>query len=342
MGYVYDRIDVLPVDELPSPAYDLAVEQDKVVELDASESSESVLAVPLRVRGQVIGSLGVEAGDGRGWTPEEVTLIEAVSQQVAQAIDGARLFAEAQKTALSMESLYQTSRAISSSLEEEEMIRAVLEAVYRTLNCERVLLNTVNEEKRTIGLQHGIWAGEFDIYPEWKEVNRYSLDDKDIVPNICRSGRTEIIEKWDDRFNREIWERFGYEQSICVFMPINLRERVIGVIEVAFDKRRKDRISDDEVQMLSAFMDQAAVALENVRLCDQVQRRAQREHRIYEIANRLRRSPDISTILQTAVDELGQALQVDRAMVRLRVKPREARARAEAAVQEGQEQPVES
>jgi PAS domain S-box-containing protein len=342
MGYVYDRVEVSPVDELPSPAYDLAVERNKLVELDTSETSGSVLAVPLRVRGQVIGSLGVEVSDNRGWTPEEVTLIEAVSEQVAQAVDGARLFAEAQKTALSMESLYQTSRAISSSLEEEEMIRAVLEAVYRTLNCEHVLLNTVDEERKTIGLQHGIWGGEFDIYPEWKAKNQYSLDDQDIVPDIYRSGRTEIIGEWDDRFNREIWEEFGHERFLRVFMPISLRERVIGVIEVAFDKRRKDRISDDEVQMLAAFMDQAAVALENVRLFDQVQRRAQREHRIYEIANRLRRSPDISTILQTAVDELGQTLQVDRAMVRLKIKPRGERARVEEVARaEEQGQPVE-
>jgi PAS domain S-box-containing protein len=341
-GYMYDRVDVSPVDEVPSPAYDLAVERNKVVEVDATEASEAVLAVPLRVRGQVIGSLGVEADGGRDWTPEEITLVEAVSEQVAQAIDGARLFAEAQKTALSMESLYQTSRAISSSLEEEEMIRAVLEAVYRTLNCEHVLLSTVDEERGTIGFQHGIWGGEFDIYPEWKEMNQYSLDDSAIVSDVCRSGRTEIIDGWDERFDREIWQAFGHERLLRVFMPINLRERVIGVVDVAFDRRKKDRVSDDEVQMLSAFMDQAAVALENVRLFDQVQRRAQREHHIYEIANRLRRSPDISTILQTAVDELGRTLAVDRATVRLRVKPPKERAEAEKAARvEGREQPVE-
>jgi PAS domain S-box-containing protein len=342
LGYIYDRVDVSPVEESPSPAYDLAVQRNKVVELDAVGAPGAVLAAPLRVRGQVIGSLGVEAGDGRSWTPEEIALIEAVSEQVAQAIDGARLFAEAQKTALSMESLYQTSRAISSSLEEEAMIRAVLEAVYRTLNCEYVLLSTVDEEAKTVKLAHGVWQGEFDIYPEWFEMSRYSLDDHDIVPDVYRTGRTEIIGEWDDRFNREIWEKFDYDRFLRVFMPAKLRERVIGVVEVAYDKRRKGRISDDEVQMLSAFMDQASVALENVRLFEQVQRRAQQEHRIYEITNRLRRSPDISTILQTAVNELGQALQVNRAMVRLRVKPREEQARAEEAARaEEREQPVE-
>jgi PAS domain S-box-containing protein len=338
LGYVYDRVDVVPTDTTPSSAHDLVVESDKVVELDASDESGAVLAVPLRVRGQVIGSLGVEMGDERSWSAEEMTLIEAVGEQVAQAIDSARLFAEAQKTALSMESLYQTSRAISSSLEEEAMVRAVLEAVYRTLVCEYVFLYIVDEGTRTIGLSHGIWQGEFDVYPEWLAMDLHSLNDPSITADVYRTGHTEIIKEWDDRFDREIWERYDHARFLRIFMPINLRERVIGIVEVAYDKRQRDHVGEDEVQMLAAFMDQAAVALENVRLFDQVQRRAQREHRIYEITNRLRRSPDISSILQTAVDELGRALQVDRAMVHLRVRPSQERDRIREMARAGEQE----
>jgi len=221
------------------------------------------------------------------------------------------------------------------------MIRAVLESVYRTLNCEYVVLSTVDEGARTISPDHVIWQGEFDIYPEWLQVSKHNLDAPDITADVYRTGQTEIIEEWDERFDREVWEKYDHGQYLRVFMPIKLRERVIGVIEAAYNKRQKGRVSDDEVQMLAAFMDQAAVALENVRLFEQTQRRAQRERRIYEITNRLRRSPDISAILQTAVNELGQTLKVDRAMVRLKVKPREEQTGAEEAVRaEGQEQPV--
>jgi GAF domain-containing protein len=338
LGYIYDRVDVSPADGAPSPAHRMALERGAVIELAGSETAGATLAVPLRVRDQVIGSLGVEVGDGREWSPEELSLVEAVGEQVAQAIEGARLFAEAQKTALSMEALYQTSRAISSSLEEEAMVRAVLEAVYRTLNCSYVLLCTVDEDRRTIGLQHGIWQGEFDVYPEWKEMSQYSLDGSDIIPDIYRTGRTETILGWDERFDRELWNRFDLDRYLRVFMPIRLREQVIGVVEAAYDRRQKGSVGEDEVQILAAFMDQAAVALENVRLFDQVQRRAQREHQIYEIANRLRRSPDISSILQTAVDELGQALRVDRALVRLMVRPDEERASDQGATEEEEPQ----
>jgi GAF domain-containing protein len=212
------------------------------------------------------------------------------------------------------------------------MIHSVLEAVYGTLGCECVLLNIVDEERQTVQVRHSIWQGELDTYPEWVETEPHSLDDQHIVPEVCRTRRTEVIEKWDERFDPEAWEKHGYERWLRVFMPIQLRENVIGVVELVYDKKQKDYVSDDEVQMLAAFMDQAAVALENVRLFEQVQRRAQREHQIYEIANRLRRSPDISAILQTAVDELGQALRVDRAMVRLMVQPREETTKAAEAV----------
>jgi GAF domain-containing protein len=75
-----------------------------------------------------------------------------------------------------------------------------------------------------------------------------------------------------------------------------------------------------ELDFHHALADQAAVAIDSRRLLAETQRRAQREHQIYEITSRIRRSPDITSILKTTVEELGRALQTDRALVRLAVK----------------------
>jgi GAF domain-containing protein len=336
-AYAYDRIDVLPVEELPT--FDLALERGETVVATDPEAG-SVLAIPLRVHGQVIGAIGVqETGDTREWSPHEIAFAEAIGEQVAQALDSARLFAETQRSAQQTQALYETSRALSSSLEEESLMRAILEAMNRTLGCEYVLISTVDEEMATIGIRHGVWHGEFDVFPEWIEKAQYSLDQPDILTDIYRTGRTEIIDGWDERLNREIYEKFGHERFLRVFAPIRIRDRTLGVIEIGHDKRRKERLGEDEMQMLAAFVDQAATALENVRLFEQAQRRAERERRIYEITTRLRRSPDIATILRTAVDELGQALQTDRAVVRLRTKPREEQQDIEKALETGAESP---
>jgi PAS domain S-box-containing protein len=322
LGFVYDRVDVSPLGASPA-AHQLAVERGERVLVSEQDTQAPVMAVPLRIRGQVIGSLGVETEDGRGWSPEEIAVIEAVSEQVAQALESAQLFAEAQRSAQQMQALYETSRTISSSLEEETLMHSVLESVQRTLGCELVLIASVDEEARTIEVRYSIWRGQLDSAPEWVDMSRHSLAQPGILADIYHTGRTEIVREWDGRFDRKTWDEFGLGQYLRVLMPITLRDRALGVIQAIYDKNAKASVSEDEKQMLSAFMDQAAVALENVRLFEQTRTRAERERQIYDITTKLRRSPDIATILQTAVEELGQALRADRAVVRLTAKPQE-------------------
>ena len=324
VGFMYDRVDVSPVDDgADLPVLNEALERNDLVVGDSTNEQGAALAIPLTLRGQVIGAIGVESQDGRRWSKDEIALAEAVGEQVALALEHARLFSESQRTALSMQTLYETSRALSSSLDEDSLIRAVLEAVDRTLGCEYTLMSLVDERTSSIATEHGFWQGEFDLFPEWIEMSSYALEEEDILTDVYHSGAIEIIDSWDPRFNRELWERYEHERYLRVFAPIKARDRVIGVIEVAYDKRRKSSFGDEDLQTLNALLDQAAVALENVRLFREAERRARREHQTYEIADRLRRSRDINRILQTAVDELGKALHTDRAVVRLRVKPRE-------------------
>jgi len=288
LGYVYDRVDVVPAEKLPLPALDLALARGETIALTESETTEAVLATPLKLRDQIIGALGIQATDvEREWSPNEIALVEAVSEQVALALENARLFAETQKAAQQTQALYETSRVLSSSLERERTIHALLEAIYHALGCEYALISIVNEAANTIGIQHGIWHGEFDVFPEWIHMAQYPLDHPDILTDIYRTGRTEIIEGWDARFNREIWEKFGHERFRRIFSPIKMRDRVLGVVEVGYDKREKDHIDEEDVQMLTAFMDQAAVTLENARLFEEARVHAE------ELA---------------ALNELGQAL----------------------------------
>lgn len=94
-------------------------------------------------------------------------------------------------------------------------------------------------------------------------------------------------------------------------------ERVLGVIAV--QSYTTPRVYDEHARdLLVSIASQTAIAIQSARLFEQAQRRARHERQIYEITSRLRRSPDMTTILQTAADELGQALGADRVLVRLR------------------------
>jgi len=165
----------------------------------------------------------------------------------------------------------------------------------------------VDEKAGTIGIRHGIWRGEFDIFPHWIQASRYPLDHPDILAEIYRTGHTEIIGEWDTRFNREVWEKYGHERFLRIFMPIKMRERVIGVVEMGYDKRTKGHIGEDEVQMLAAFMDQAAVALENARLFEQTQTALAETETLYAGSERLTRAVTMEHVLQALIQ--SSALQ---------------------------------
>ncbi|HJR81168.1 MAG TPA: GAF domain-containing protein [Anaerolineales bacterium] len=92
-----------------------------------------------------------------------------------------------------------------------------------------------------------------------------------------------------------------------VAVPIKLRGQTIGVLDVR-SKKGKREWTQDEISLLEAAAERAALALENARLVESAQRRASRERAISEITTRIGAVTHVESILQTAVEELGRKI----------------------------------
>jgi GAF domain-containing protein len=86
-------------------------------------------------------------------------------------------------------------------------------------------------------------------------------------------------------------------------LPIKLREQIVGVLNVRADDNRA--FSDDEVDILSAIVERAALSIENARLLEESRRIAERETVIGEISARIGSGTRVEDILIAAVRELG-------------------------------------
>jgi GAF domain-containing protein len=95
--------------------------------------------------------------------------------------------------------------------------------------------------------------------------------------------------------------------SITVAVPIKLRGQTIGVLDVR-SKHGAREWTQDEITLLEAAAERAALALENARLVESAQRRASRERAIGEISAKIGSVSDMESILQTAVEELGRKI----------------------------------
>jgi two-component sensor histidine kinase/putative methionine-R-sulfoxide reductase with GAF domain len=88
---------------------------------------ESILAVPILTRdGTLEGALNVRTQRARAFVDEEVDLLLAIAAQVAQSIEHAKLYAEAQRRVHELEALARISEAVSNSLYLEESLEAIV------------------------------------------------------------------------------------------------------------------------------------------------------------------------------------------------------------------------
>ncbi|HEY6583596.1 MAG TPA: GAF domain-containing protein [Gaiellaceae bacterium] len=87
---------------------------------------ESILAVPILAREKLAGALNVRTVEPREFTADEIELLLAIAGQVAQSIEHAKLYTEAQRRVAELEALARISEAVSESLYLEESLEAIV------------------------------------------------------------------------------------------------------------------------------------------------------------------------------------------------------------------------
>jgi GAF domain-containing protein len=103
-------------------------------------------------------------------------------------------------------------------------------------------------------------------------------------------------------------------QSISI--PLALRETPIGNIVI----ESEGELSPEEISVIEAVAAQAALALENARLLEETQQTAIQEHTTADITSKVWSAVTIDAILQTAIKELGQALNATKGIIELKLE----------------------
>lgn len=303
LGYVYDRVDVLPAADLPLPT--LALDGG------GEEPVGSTLAVPLQVRGQTIGVLGVqESNAAREWSPEEMAIVEAVGDQVAMALDSARLFGETRVHADELAVLNELAQNLAARLTINDVLEETYQGVARLLDTTSFYVALYDSVSDTVSFP---LAFENEQRVNWGSRRL----GQGLTEYIVRNREPLLMpEDIPERLEELGIEMIGTPALSWMGVPLLVGGQVLGMM--ALQSYTTPRLYDEhDLDLLTAIASQTAIALQSAGLFEDIQQKAERERQIYEITSKIRRSPDIATILQTAVDELGQALQTDRALVRL-------------------------
>ena len=105
------------------------------------------------------------------------------------------------------------------------------------------------------------------------------------------------------------------KQVTVLAVPIKLRNQVLGVMDIQF---ASGMVSPDLIALIEGAVDRLAISLENARLLEEIQFRAERERLVGDISSRVRSASDIDSILRITAQEIGRSLGVAEVMVQLR------------------------
>jgi len=167
-------------------------------------------------------------------------------------------------------------QTVTRSLDRDRVLDTLLEVVTGVFGFDLATVSLVDEVQGAIRTVRGR-----NVPAKWVTMAAHPLESEDIQADIIRTGRTEILTGWDERFDRRIWETFGHEGLVRVFVPMEVADPVtgqqkrIGTLEAGYCKGERERISSEQVDLLRPFVDQAAVAVANAHLYEQMQSKAE-------------------------------------------------------------------
>jgi GAF domain-containing protein len=147
--YQEGRIELVERD-LRTPEVISAVEKGSIVALQAqeSETERAVMAVPVKLRGEVIGVLHIESSDpSQAWNSDDLAFIESVAERAALAMENARLFQDARRRAAKEQFISDASARISSALNMENILQTTAEELERVLGGSEVWIQFQNKEQ---------------------------------------------------------------------------------------------------------------------------------------------------------------------------------------------------
>ena len=210
-------------------------------------NTHAEMALPLIVGDQLIGVLDIQSTEATAFAQEQIDVLGTLANQLAVAIDNARLFGQTRQ-----------------ALEEAQKV------------------------------YDQFVAQGWRQYSKTQATMGYRFE-KGKVSSLASPLQAKALSAVKDSTEGELT------------LPIQIRNQVIGMLNIrpAKDSRRW---SENELTIVRAAVERAALALENARLLDEAQRRSARERSIGEISNKISAVSDIDSIMRSAVEELGRRL----------------------------------
>jgi serine phosphatase RsbU (regulator of sigma subunit) len=233
---------------------------------------ERLLLVPVQTAERDVGVivLGRPRASGE-FTNEQVDFVESAAKYVGVAIENVRLMNEAAARRRDLELVRDSSLDFAQSIDMNEVLEAIVVRLLDALGMEACDVYEVDPDGASLRLlvSYEDWAFDDDV----AAGHVFALDEFASSALAVSTRRPVLVNSADDprlsETESEYFRRYGHRTQLNV--PLRIRDRVIGLVEV-FDNRAARDLGPEEIQLANAICRFAALALDKARLYDEQRR----------------------------------------------------------------------
>lgn len=295
------------------------------------EETKSELDVPLKYRDKLIGVLDVQSESLNAFSRHDVLAMEALAAQVAVAIENARLYKRQvrliEESQARLEAVERRNRelnslrgvlgALQSTLSLPEVLARITKGVVEGLSYRVVMLSTIDEAKRWLTVEEfAVESGltTLKLIEQAQQLtgqklvgNKASLQEhtENLGIQVCLDGQIRVTHSIYEVFRPIVGQKMCgllqkmFQVQTIAVLPIRAEDRLFGVLYAATER---EQISQDGLESLEAFANQAAVAIKNARQFEDVHERLRRRVRemqgLQDIERLLSTTPNLETMLK--------------------------------------------
>jgi GAF domain-containing protein len=269
--------------------------------------TRALAAVPLIASGHAVGVLDVQSKRVGGLGKDDVTTLLAISGQLAVAVENARLYEEARRRAEEVSALLATTIDLGSSVELSTRLDVIAQSARRLVDGDSCIIYKLDP-----GAEYLHPLVVHDKYAE--QISAYKINvGEGITGMVALRGEGELVNRADLDPRGKTFPGTPATPDNLLAVPLKVGRRITGVMAVYREGLRGFKLHD--LNLITSFAAQAAVAIENAELYQALRERANSLQAAYNQLAEMDRRKD--EMVQNVSHELRTPLTFLRSYVEL-------------------------